>query len=55
MDFGLSRQLIATLSSMSSSKVGTLRWSAPELINGSVERASEQSDIWAFGMTILVR
>ena len=54
-DFGLSRRFIASLSSSISSKVGTLRWSAPELINETVEHANEQTDVWALGMTILVR
>ena len=55
MDFGLSRNYVATSLSKTTLKFGTLRWSAPELINETVERASEQTDIWALGMTILVR
>ena len=31
---------------------GTLRWMAPELLD---DPASIQSDIWAYGMTVLVR
>jgi len=36
-------------------KSPSLQWCAPELINGNLEHASEETDIWALGMTILVR
>ena len=54
-DFGLSHQAIAGFSmSATATAAGSLRWKAPELIREPVQHPNEQSDVWAFGMTILV-
>ena len=50
-DFGLSRILGATGMSTSSTQ-GAVRWMAPELLeNGN---HTFESDVWAYGMTVLV-
>ena len=49
-DFGLSRIKIISSSQSKHGAVGTLRWMAPELLQG--QKYSEQSDIYALGMTI---
>ena len=51
-DFGISRQIIASVSSTTTSG-GTLRWKAPELLNDA-GKENEKTDVWAFGMTLLV-
>ena len=58
-DFGLSH-VIKTASNTSFSVSmtnggggGTVRWMAPELINGDNE-PTVQSDVWAFGMVVYV-
>jgi len=50
-DFGLSRVLSQNHTPTSSNCGGSVRWMAPEVLNGS--NMSEASDIWAFGMIIL--
>ena len=59
-DFGISRRLESTpsggdLKSNSTEGRGSLRWMAPELfdLDGSMSH-SKESDVWAYGMTILV-
>lgn len=52
-DFGLSRHIIASVSASTTGSGGSLRWKAPELADEN-GKANEQSDIWAFGMTIVV-
>jgi serine/threonine protein kinase len=52
-DFGLSRILSDTWGmTTSSDTAGSLRWMSPELFNH--ERLRESSDVWAYGMTVLV-
>ena len=55
-DFGLSRILSdGTLWAASTRQAGgSLRWMSPELLDGSQETVTVQSDIWAFGMVALV-
>ena len=48
-DFGYSSFVDPSITTTSR---GTLRWMAPELLD---HPASIQSDIWAYGMTVLVR
>ncbi|KAF8517248.1 kinase-like domain-containing protein, partial [Hysterangium stoloniferum] len=53
-DFGLSRFVDDVTRLTTSSNVGgSLRWMAPELLHNG--KPSRQSDVWAFGMTMLVR
>ena len=52
-DFGISRQIIASVSTTTTSSAGTLRWKAPELL-GEEGKENEKADIWAFGMILLV-
>ncbi|KAF8501227.1 kinase-like domain-containing protein, partial [Hysterangium stoloniferum] len=52
-DFGLSRILGDTVGiTTSSSTTGSLRWMSRELLEN--EKVNEQSDVWAFGMTVIV-
>lgn len=52
-DFGLSRVHHDDLALTTTSEAaGSLRWMAPELFNDV--KVNEASDVWAFGMTILV-
>ena len=55
-DFGLSRMLSdASLWVTSACQAGgSARWMAPELLDGSQDTVTTQSDIWAFGMVALV-
>ena len=54
-DFGVSRRTIASATTTTTaSSGGTLRWKAPELLGIGEERENEKTDIWAFGMTLLV-
>lgn len=63
MDFGISHLLVssATKETATAASKGTVRWIAPELFNSDSELDSEknkhtkESDIWALGMTYLVR
>ncbi|KAF8515359.1 kinase-like domain-containing protein [Hysterangium stoloniferum] len=51
-DFGLFRILGDTVGLTTSLNVaGSLRWMSPELFHG--EKVDEQSDVWAFGMTVI--
>ncbi|KIJ27046.1 hypothetical protein M422DRAFT_127665, partial [Sphaerobolus stellatus SS14] len=54
-DFGLSRLLKESGLGLttSSNAAGSLRWMAPELLRGSLTKVNKESDVWAFGMTIL--
>ena len=56
-DFGLSRALEDTSLWQTTTKQapGTLRWQSPELLSSETARVTIQSDIYAFGMTCLVR
>ena len=54
-DFGLSRQIVASVSTSTTASAGTLRWKAPELLHGDAGKANEKSDVWAFGMVVYVR
>jgi serine/threonine protein kinase len=52
-DFGLARILNDTRGMTTSSEVaGSLRWMSSELIRDEMPR--ESSDVWAYGMTVLV-
>ncbi|KAF8517253.1 kinase-like domain-containing protein, partial [Hysterangium stoloniferum] len=52
IDFGLSRFVDDMIRLTTSSNVGgSLRWMAPELLHNG--KPNRQSDVWAFGMTIL--
>ncbi|KIJ27050.1 hypothetical protein M422DRAFT_191484, partial [Sphaerobolus stellatus SS14] len=51
-DFGLSRLLKESGLTTSSAVAGSLRWMAPELLQN--EKVTNASDIWAFGMMIIV-
>jgi serine/threonine protein kinase len=55
-DFGISRLLedSALWNTSKTSADGSTRWMASELINGTAPRATVESDIYAFAMTILV-
>ena len=59
-DFGLSLALSQStcISASTGISKGTVRWMAPELLLphplGVPSKHDEQTDIWAFGMTILV-
>jgi serine/threonine protein kinase len=55
-DFGLSRMMSeeAVWLTNASQAAGTVRWMAPELLNGDAPRVTKESDIYAFGMTVLV-
>ncbi|KAF8515358.1 kinase-like protein, partial [Hysterangium stoloniferum] len=51
-DFGLSRILGDSVGLTTSSDVGgSLRWMSPELFQD--KKIDEQSDVWAFGMTVI--
>lgn len=54
-DFGVSRMILSSesLTTTSGGMKGSLRWMAPELLDGA--KHSIDSDIWAFGMVIYVR
>lgn len=52
-DFGLSRELMKTLSLNPSKIAGSVRWMAKEYMSES-NSATMAGDVWAFGMTILV-
>jgi len=55
-DFGYSVAVDSSFSMSMSSQgggKGTLRWMAPEILDGS--DASAEADVWSFGMTALVR
>ena len=54
-DFGISRQIIASISTSTTVSGGSLRWKAPELLNEGPGDVSEKSDVWSLGMTLLVR
>ena len=53
-DFGLSKLLdeVTSTLTLTQNQFGSVRWSAPELI--LQPGATLESDVWAFGMTILV-
>lgn len=53
-DFGLSRQIIASVSESTTTSGGSLRWKAPELVDEGEGKANKRSDVWALGMTIVV-
>ena len=61
-DFGLSRQAIASTSgkvTTSKDLVGSLSWMAPEFfpdqdLDAPVMKANFRTDVWAYGMTVLV-
>ena len=55
-DFGLSRALpgCTTTIPTSTSLKGTLRWLAPELVSDDVATYTTETDVWAYGMTVLV-
>lgn len=64
MDFGISHILISTttVETATAANKGSLRWQARELLLDELSSGSEgaahhtkESDIWAFGMTCLVR
>ena len=50
-DFGVSRQIIASISTSTTVSGGSLRWKAPELLNERPGDVSEKSDVWSLGMT----
>ncbi|KDQ49294.1 hypothetical protein JAAARDRAFT_51806 [Jaapia argillacea MUCL 33604] len=52
IDFGLSRELMRTLSCNPSKIGGSARWMAREYL-GELNSPTEAGDVWAFGMTIL--
>ena len=56
-DFGLSRILSdESLWVTSASEVGgTARWMAPELLSAEQKTVTTESDMYAFGITIIVR
>lgn len=52
-DFGLSVIKIATLSSITRpTKIGSIRWNAPELFQSVESMETFKSDIWSFGMVM---
>jgi len=52
-DFGLARRLGDTLRlTTTAESAGSLRWMAPEQFSG--EKVTTASDVWSFGMTVLV-
>ena len=51
-DFGLSRVVNSSFNVPSLPGGGTLRWMAPEILDGTESTAA--GDVWAFGMTCLV-
>lgn len=56
-DFGLSRlTVVSNKIKPTATTVGTGRWMAIELLDHSVDdhRSTKESDVWAFGMTVLV-
>ena len=56
MDFGISHLLEGSaIETATKAQNGSLRWLAPELLTGEEELHTNQSDIWALGMTYLVR
>lgn len=52
-DFGLSRELMQTLSQNPSKIAGAARWMAREYM-GELNTPTKAGDVWAFGMTVLV-
>jgi len=52
-DFGMSRMLQEGGFATSKEPGGSIRWMAPELFKEGITHTG-QSDLWAFGMTILV-
>ena len=55
INFGLSRKRISILYATTTPNHETLRWSAPEFISDTEVCENVETDIWALGMTILVR
>ena len=65
IDFGLSRQTIASLSGKATTSIdlaGSVRWMATEFFHRSASnldrpgmKANKATDVWAYGMTVLVR
>ena len=53
-DFGMSKMSQEGGFATSKEPGGSIRWMAPELFEAGA-RHTKQSDIWAFGMTVLVR
>lgn len=57
-DFGLAIALPGVMTTIrtrtSKDGQGSQRWMAPELINDSDSTFSTATDVWAFGMTVLV-
>jgi len=54
-DFGLSMMLGDSLwATTATHATGTVRWMAPELLDGSSPTVTKESDVYAFGMTALV-
>ena len=52
-DFGLSRSLGDAIGmTTSSDAAGSLRWMAPEIFR--YDKVGKVSDVWAYGMTVLV-
>lgn len=53
-DFGISHMILSseTLTSTTGGMKGSLRWMAPELLEGV--KHNVETDIWAFGMVIYV-
>lgn len=56
MDFGVSHLLKGSIvESATKAEKGTLRWLAPELLIEGADIHTNDSDVWALGMTYLVR
>ncbi|KIJ59932.1 hypothetical protein HYDPIDRAFT_99722, partial [Hydnomerulius pinastri MD-312] len=53
-DFGLSRLQVTSAAATNTSRKGTLRWMARELLGHERVSPTAKSDVWAFGMTMLV-
>ena len=55
-DFGLSRILThsASMITKRTNPGGNARWMSVELLNGQTTESTQESDVWAFGMTIVV-
>lgn len=54
MDFGISHILEGTQTATNADN-GSIRWFAPELLSAEATAHTKESDVWALGMTILVR
>lgn len=55
MDFGISHLLEGSMvETATQAHNGSLRWLAPELLTGEEASHTNESDIWALGMTYLV-